>query len=78
MPAESPWLLVAPIGVAVTIVEMKPVLLFRFAAIAGGATGVRFHHLSQLYPSQQAMIGYIEPSVGAIVTIAVAVALNEN
>lgn len=47
-------------------------------AVAGGAAGVGLHHLSQLYPSHQATIGYVEPIVGAIVTIAVAVALNES
>lgn len=46
--------------------------------VVGGATGLGFHHLSQLYPSQQATLGYVEPVVGVILGIAVTLALAED
>jgi hypothetical protein len=47
-------------------------------ALSGGATDITLYHLSQMYPSQQPIIGYVDPVASVIVTIFVALAVNER
>lgn len=47
-------------------------------AASSGATGLMFHHLTQMYPSQQPAFGYIEPVAGTAVAVIVIIAMNNK